>query len=382
MIDTTKPKSETIEDFLSNFTSSSTIRGYRCHLNQYFKVIDENPDTYIKDVRKMENGERIDALDNYEKDIKKYWKWLINNEYSPKTVYNATNCTRVFFKQYRIKLDDIVWENMSRRGTGNKPIVKDKPITKEILRSILEHGNAKARAVILVMASSGMRESEVVHINPSDIDWNSNPVKIDVRHVGRKNQNVKTKYSRYTFITPEAALALKEWQKQRDKMLELSSRRCNLPNAVIDVKDKRVFPWRPNNIIKIWNSLLEKSEYLERDERTDRRVYHVHGLRKYFRSRLSKHDRDIAELLMGHKGYLSENYLRLTPDEVKKAYQDGMQHLMIYETSVDSERVDNLEDKLKTMTDENKTLKDEIRDVKLQLLEIRADIYEKKEIQK
>ena len=196
----TKDKSETIEIFLSEFTSSSTIRGYRCHLNQYFKIIGKDPDAdYIKDVRRMDKNERLDALDGYERDVKKYWKWLISNEYSPKTVYNATNCIRVFFKQYRIKLDDIVWEDMSRRGTGNKPITADKPITKGILREILEHGNAKSRAVLLVMASSGMRESEIVQINPSDIDWDSNPVEINVRHVGRKNQNVKTKYSRYTF---------------------------------------------------------------------------------------------------------------------------------------------------------------------------------------
>jgi len=36
-----------INEFLENFTSSSTKNGYKSHLNKYFKFLGENPDTYF-----------------------------------------------------------------------------------------------------------------------------------------------------------------------------------------------------------------------------------------------------------------------------------------------------------------------------------------------
>ena len=67
-----KFRSKTVDDFLSNFTSGSTIRGYRCHLKYFFEVIGKDPDTYIVDTRRLENGERLDLLEDYERDVKKF----------------------------------------------------------------------------------------------------------------------------------------------------------------------------------------------------------------------------------------------------------------------------------------------------------------------
>ncbi len=327
----TKPKSKVIEEFLSNFHSESTIRGYRCHLNQFFDVIKKDPDNYLKDVRKMENGARLDALDDYEKDVNKYWNWLIKKEFAPKTVYNGVNAVRQFLKQYRIQLDDIVWQNISRRGTGNKPITVDKPLTKEILREIFTHANAKSRSAFLIMASSGIRRKELMQLQENDIEWDTDPIKIRIRHTGKANQKIKSKYSRYSFITAEAALALREWMKVRKER---------------GITNKRIYPWNRTNINKAWVRLLKKAGYTMKDEQTNYYVYHLLMLRKFFRSEFGKHDRDLCDFLMGHKHYLTENYWRKEEKEVQKEYQEGMHYLLIYETSVDSERLNSMEEQL------------------------------------
>lgn len=366
-------KSEQIENFLSNFRKdTSTIRGYRVHLTKFFKVINKDPDKdYIKDPRLMENGDKIQYLDSIEQDVKQYWKYLIEEEKAkPKSITNAMSCLRVFFKQYRIRLDDVIWENIRKRGIGSKPVTRDKAPTKEILKEILEHGNAKYRALFLTWSCTGMREAELVQITSSDIDWDSDPVKIDIRHLGTDNKSVKTKYSRYVFITPESAHALKEW----DKIIHFSEN-----------DDNRVFPWRPKNVRDLWIRLLKKSGYDNvRDKKVKspqapdgRRVYPANCIRKFFRTRMGRFDRDLTDFLMGHKHYLTENYLRMNEEEVAKLYKEGMKHLMIYETSVDTERVDSLEEQI---IDKDKQIKDMqkiIDEMKLDILSLKVQKLEK-----
>jgi integrase len=353
--------SKKIDDFLSNFTSSSTIRGYRCHLKNFFEVIDKNPDDYIVDIRKLDNGNRIDALDEYEKDIKKFWHWLIENKRSPKTISNSIGAIKIFLKQYRIRLDDIVWENIRRRGLGARPVVEEIPVTPDILKQILLHGDAKARAMFLVMSSSGLRIGELVKLKIEDVDFNSEPTKIKVKYRGI--DTVKTKTSRNTYISNEATYALKEWLKIRQKSLNLAEKRTNLPHVKINLKDDRVFPFHTSNVRKIWNGLTKKAEFSEKDTNTignDRYKVHPHLLRKYFRTYFSKHDRDIAELLMGHEGYLSRHYVRLTEEEIKREYLIGMKYLQVFEIDTTDQRVTALDGQLKEKDTAIQKLKDQM----------------------
>jgi len=337
-----KFRSAIVEDFLNNFVSSSTKRGYRCHLKDFFEVINKNPEAYIKDVRRLENGERLDALDEYEKDITKYWQSLMNRNYSPKTVTNAVNCIRVFLKQYRITLDEVFWENIRRRGTGNKPVTQELEITHDILHKILIHGDAKARAMFLTIASSGIRIGEAVNLDVADVDFSSHPTKLIIKYTGAGS--VKTKSSRITYISDEATSALKEWLKTREKALDLAIKRTNIPNKQKTNSNNKLFPYTTSNMRTIWNNLLAKADLDDLETRNGRHLIHIHGLRKFFRTQMSKQNRDIAELLMGHEGYLATAYLRFTPDEVKQQYLEGMKNLYIFERPIeDSERVKELQ---------------------------------------
>lgn len=330
-------RSKIVEDFLSNFPSSSTTRGYRCHLKCFFKVIDKDPDKYIINIRRLEYKDRLDFIEGYEKDVKKFWKWMIKKKYAPKTVSNATNCVRVFLKQYRIRLDDVVWENMRRRGTGNKPVTQETPITKEMLKEILIHGDAKAKSMFLTCASGGIRIGELIKLKMNDVDTNSRPTKIIVRYYGP--DTVKTKSSRITFITDEATVALQEWLKQRTSSLDLAVKRTNFPNVEKKSENNHVFPFKENNARSIWNGLIEKAGYNQKDERTGRYKVHIHGLRNFFNVNFSKHNKDIAEVLMGHEGYCGGAYSKYTEEELKEEYLQGMNHLLIFETSINSEEL-------------------------------------------
>jgi len=359
-------RSKTVEDFLNNFTSSSTIRGYRCHLKAFFEVIGKDPEKYIIDVRRLDYNDRLDVLEGYEKDVNKFWKWMIREKFAPKTVSNGTNCIRIFLKQYRIRLDDMVWENIRRRGTGNRPVTQEIPITKEMLKEILIHGDAKAKAMFLMLASGGMRIGELVKQDMNDVDTNLKPTKVIIRYEGP--DSVKTKSSRVTFISDEATVALKEWLKQRDSSLELAVKRTNFPNVEKKLENNYVFPFQTNNVRNIWNGLIEKAGYNQKDRRTGRYLVHVHLLRKYFRTRFSRHNRDIAEVLMGHEGYCGGAYAKYTEEELKDEYLKGMNHLLVFETSINSEELKNLQ---KEFEENKKKLEDANRKIDL----ISKDLY-------
>jgi len=339
-----KFRSKIVDDFLSNFTSSSTIRGYRCHLKCFFDVIGKDPDAYITDTRRLENGERLDVLEDYERDVKKFWKWMIKQGLSPKTISNGVGCLRVFFKQYRIQLDEVVWENMRRRGPGCKPITEEMPLTRDMLKKLLIHGDSKAKSLFLVMSSSGMRVAEVVQLKLCDVDFESKPTKIFVRY-DTTTRSVKNKSGRITFISDEAKEALLEWLKQRDNALLLSTKRTNFPGINKNADDDRIFPWRTSNVRKLWNNLLEKADLDGKDTLTDRRLVHPHSLRKYFRTQMSRQNRDIAEVLMGHEGYLG-TYRQFTEEELKEEYLEGMKYLYVFQTSTDSAKIKELQDEL------------------------------------
>jgi len=68
-----------------------------------------------------------------------------------------------------------------------------------------------------------------------------------------------------------------------------------------------------------------------RDKVTGRRVYHLHSLRKFFRTKIGL-DLDVTHALMGHTEYLDDAYLRLEEEgEIAKAYLEAMPNVSVYQ---------------------------------------------------
>jgi len=64
---------------------------------------------------------------------------------------------------------------------------------------------------------------------------------------------------------------------------------------------------------------------------------HLHGFRKYFRTHMVKGENngntiDIVESLMGHEGYLSSSYVRLSIDEIEAFYRENEHLLWVYKS--------------------------------------------------
>lgn len=198
----------------------------------------------------------------------------------------------------------------------------------DVLRKILSHGDLKFRALVLTLASSGMRIGEALQIKLDDVDLSKTPAEIIVRGEYTKSGDTRT-----LFISREAKEVLKEWIKIRDRYLQSAKNRNKGLVEKGEAKEKstddnRLFPFSDRNVREMRERALKKAGLWNKDNSTGRSQIRIHALRKFFRSQLALAvPVDIVETLLGHEGYLTEAYRRYTKKQMAEYYLKG-EHLL------------------------------------------------------
>ena len=201
-----------LEEFINNcksLRSKKTKKVYEYHLKAYFKAINKSPVDYIaKDIRKLENRERIDAIDIYQNDVL-YFAKLIEGR-PPKSQITLLSVVKKFLIYNYVEFPQRFWNDLSIRAT---PIVEKKTPTREELKYILDRGDIKHKALFLLGASSGLRINEVVNLTRDEVD-------IDNRFIKLKDDKTKGGYSRATFFTEEEKEYLERWLEIRKNFVK------------------------------------------------------------------------------------------------------------------------------------------------------------------
>lgn len=166
-----------IDQFLAMF-SPTTQTVYKSHLKSFFKSIDADPKTYF-------DGER-----DYEADVTQFW--LSMKDRPPKTIHSAIHAVKSFLREYDIEIPYKFWNKINRRTKGSRAVTIEEIPTNSQLKEILQHGGIKARALFLMLSSSGMRIGEALQLLPDDIDMGRTPTKYIY---GQKQQKLETQES-------------------------------------------------------------------------------------------------------------------------------------------------------------------------------------------
>ena len=144
-----------------------------------------------------------------------------------------------------------------------------KDLDHETLRSILQHMDIKGKALVLTLASSGIRIGEALQLRLEDVNLETDPAEIVIR-----GEYTKTGEQRFVFISREAKQALKEWLKVRDSYLESAkNRNKGLVKAGIareKLIDDRLFPFSDQTVSQLWENALRRI-------REDSENYRVRG---------------------------------------------------------------------------------------------------------
>jgi integrase len=350
--------------YLDNESNERTKSGKKSLLSDYFFIyIYKEPKTL--DMTKCDElAERylneIKEGRNYFQDLLGYIADL-SKRVSSSSVGQYVSAVKGFLAFYDYDFKPSQLMALRKKTPSHNAVGREDGLKVEDISRILQHSDLKMRALILVLASSGMRIGEALSITLKDVDLDHDP---PVIHISGKK--TKTKTRRTTFLSQEARGVLVEWLKVREKYIKqaMSKNQYLMAANYSGIKDKDddcVFPFSITVAHAAWDTLLEKTGLMKRDEDTNWTTRRLHTLRKFFRTRMALGvNVDLVESLMGHGDTLTNTYRKYEddPDTYEKEYKKGEPYVTIQQTNImDIEEV-------------KKETKNEIDELKAQLAEL------------
>ena len=201
------------------------------------------------------------------------------------------------------------------------------PFIANQIREFVDTATRKRKPLYMTLKDSGMRIGEAMQIKRSDIDLESNPVKIEIRA-----EYTKTKQSRTTFVTRETKPFLVRLVKDMGDNDLVFTKNPNINQSV-------------NTEETLFARTRDRLGYTQRYSHNNRFKINLHAFRAFTATQLAEaYSEEFGHGFIGHKGYLKQ-YIR-NKDQLAKKYLQAENYLMIYESVevVDSsEKVKELE---------------------------------------
>jgi integrase len=299
--------------------SNYTALTYSCGLKHFARYM--NASTADEAVGKIKS----EKLDVYEV-LDGFVDYMIKKRLAPMSITVYLTAVKEFLTH-----EDITFDKFKLRDRivtpQNYAISIDRAPTKSELRRLFVNASLKAKVILTMLVSSGMRIGELANLRVGDVDFNSKPTKITVRA-----SETKQKRAHITFISSEATSLLKEFL-----------------GGKINQRDQYIFERgrRPKDALyaMLWR-LFKKVDMLEKLSPESRRyAIHPHSFRKYFFSQClaAGIERGVVEAWMGHKYGLDESYLRVPEEEQAKLYLKAEPRLTIMsEGEISREEVEKI----------------------------------------
>jgi integrase len=198
-----------------------------------------------------------------------------------------------------------------------KAIKKNKEaLSKDDVRDIiLACSDIRLKTYVMFLASTGMRAVEALSIRLKDINFDSNPVRVNIR-----GEFTKTKQDRHVYITSETVQQLNTWLDYKYR----HHRSCYVDKESGNYKSEYITPIRnPNDLVfAIYNKLdnadhntiyvsiatsyakmLDRIGRGEREDNNKRRKITFHSFRRFVKSTISDLGfGDYSEWFIGHTG--------------------------------------------------------------------------------
>lgn len=308
-----------IASYVAKYSNASSGAGYKGAIEAFLRSV-------YKLEKKGTDGKKIthdyeNLFDTYltenrnrSQDVKMFSEYLVRESTSKQSARQILTYAAKFLRAYGVEVLPETVQDIKREIKGGSATI-EKTLTGEIICHALKGADVRNRAIFLTLASSGLRIGEALSLSMKDIDLDSTPVKIVVRAAKSKN-----KQARFTFITPEAADAVRAWIRNRDTYLQGSAKHNqNLikagVSAPVNTDSDLLFPVSDSQVNAAWETCLRKAGLYAQDAETGRNVYRIHALRKFFYSQLSMAlPEKLVQYLVGHSGYLDGSYMRITPE--------------------------------------------------------------------
>lgn len=337
---------ELVEEwFIRRNISKGSQRSYKIALRYYIKIFNMNPTELIEEAEDEEDsGIRLRKRKIY-RYLLEYKKYLENNDIAPSTVNLYFSAIRSFYKAFDIVTPEI------KLTRGDIELEKNigKHLTREDILRLVSAAAPRERALIYLMALSGMGQQEARDLKIRKL-LGSASVAIgkeveDVYDLFKFEDEIlqeiltleitrkKVKYKHHTFLPPEATRKIIVYLKER----------CYGRNVKTRVNDDEDFIF-----VSKYGGKLSRDSVVSnfkriginagfKKEKGAYSYWRSHALRKYFISTIiNKIGADIvADYLAGHK--ISEQdrtYWKADPEDLKKHYLKALPYLSLDKAKV------------------------------------------------
>ncbi len=338
-----------LDAFISTLNSVYTQTAYRRHITAWIS----DPDKFI---------------DESKTDRRKTEDFLIGKIVSERerlagaSINLAVNAIRSFLEYEEVSLN---WKRIKRTIPKVRLVGADRPPSVDEVRRLLEVCNVRARAIVLILVSSGCRIGAFDYLCLKDYQRLSSGVGSLVIYRGTLDEH-------RSFLTPEACVAVDKYLQSRIRAGEVLDRDSPLLREVFDVAVPCVKkPVRIGGralsyfIYKLW--LLSGVRIRGKGKGEFKGA---HGFRKFFKTHAGQVMKsDDVEILMGHSLGVASSYYHPEISYLEKEYLKAVPLLTISEV----EEVKREGEKIKRVQDK------EISELKDSILKImrRVDSVEK-----
>jgi integrase len=330
------------ENFIDVIKSSDTKVTYTYRLKQYLSY------RKFHSLEQMLKGKPA----TIQKDIIDYLKHLKNEKqlsYATRQVMTAM--FRKFYAQNDIVLN---WDKVHNYLGEHEKTIEDRAYTREEILKLLEVSGLRARVLILLLTSTGLRRGAVPGIKRRHMKW------IPEWKLYQITTYPKAKQKYLTFCTPEAAKEINAYFTFREQCGEVLNDESPLIREEFDVDDIEQVknPRAASNIaLKMIMTRTAKlagvrtphqnGDNGKPTHRTE--VMLTHGLRKFFDSNLVRGALHPVQLsaLMGHRSGLQAVYNKPMDEELLAEYVKSIDFLTMNEENKLRLKVNELEQKEK-----------------------------------
>ncbi|MDG6916047.1 MAG: site-specific integrase [Nitrososphaerota archaeon] len=215
------------------------------------------------------------------------------------------------------------WKKIRSVTPAGKTVAKDRAPTAEEVRAALKLASPRERAVMLVMASGGLRIGALPGLKLKDAEYLQSGLGRITVYAGEQEEY-------QTFVTPECVDAIKDYLASRERVGEKLASDSLLFRDKFDCQEdrrqKKVSPSVPHpvnehavrtTILRLWQRAGVRMVNDGRPFKSD------HGLRKFAKTQMSKAGMkwEDSEVLLGHAfnynkpsaEHLEEEYLKAVP---------------------------------------------------------------------
>jgi integrase/recombinase XerC len=273
--------------------SANTIESYRNDLTAFGEFIAHTGDLQPGSISKD--------------DLRSFLAHLFNEGYSKKSVARKIASLRSFFKY--LKRKHIIQQNPAANLATPKldkrlPGFLDEPSMQHLLE-LPDRSNEdglRDAAILEVFYSTGIRLSELVNLNISDIDRQNSLIKVTGK--GRKQRIVP--------IGSTALQALDAYLRVRGSNGVLPQNRADTHAVFLSGKRKRIYPQLVGSIVK---------HYIGEVSELEKKSPHV--LRHTFATHMLNRGADLKAVkdLLGHESLsTTQIYTHVTTERLKKVY--------------------------------------------------------------